>query len=119
MDFSLGKADSYVLGCISSSPEGTGNKKSPHYGGSDYWVQKFALMSSTPFWEVSIGGIWNDVLRVVKPSKNGGYIVGGSSLSPVGGNKTTPALGGWDFWVVKLGESGQIEWQKSLGGNGT
>ncbi len=34
-----------------------------------------------------------------------------------GGSDVSGNHGGGDFWIVKLGGSGSIQWQKSLGGS--
>lgn len=66
-------------------------------------------------WQKSLGGSDDDDASSVQQTKDGGYIVAGSSQSndgDVSGNH-----GGSDYWIVKLNSSGNIEWQKSLGGS--
>ena len=69
-------------------------------------------------WENTIGGSQNDNLSAVGETFDGGYILGGISLSPIGFDKTVGVVGGYDYWIVKLDSSGQIQWQKTIGGSG-
>lgn len=65
-------------------------------------------------WQKSYGGSSSDKAYAIKQTSNGGYIFAGSSESDnghVGGN-----FGGSDFWVVKLDESGNVQWEKNYGG---
>ena len=67
-------------------------------------------------WERNFGGTDTDFANVVKPTSDGGYIVGGYSYSGVSGNKTSASYGSGDYWVVKLDASGNKQWDKSYGG---
>lgn len=50
-------------------------------------------------WQQSFGGTNHDGARVVKQTSDGGYVLGGYSLSGISGNKTNADLGamiiGW------------------------
>ena len=52
--------------------------------------------------------------RSVQPTADGGYIVAGSAKSNNG--DVIGHRGGLDTWIVKLGNNGTLQWQKSLGG---
>src|SRR5687767_5694247 len=69
-------------------------------------------------WQKTLGGSSSDSKdigqRYVQTS-DGGYIVAGSSFSTDG--DVTGNHGGGDYWVVKLDGSGNLSWQKSLGGS--
>lgn len=67
-------------------------------------------------WQQSIGGDDDDFGWFVEISQDGGYIAAGHSYSSNG--DLTENKGGRDFWIVKLNASGNIVWQKSLGGTG-
>ncbi len=63
-----------------------------------------------------LGGSDLDVLRDIRQTRDGGYIVIGTTGSNDGnviGNH-----GSEDVWVVKLDASGAIQWQRCLGGPG-
>ncbi len=53
-------------------------------------------------WEQVFGGSARDELTCLRPTSDGGYILGGFSQSGVSGNKTTANFGGRDFWLIKL-----------------
>ncbi|MBL0355448.1 MAG: hypothetical protein IPP72_00500 [Chitinophagaceae bacterium] len=67
-------------------------------------------------WQKSLGGTAADEAKSVVPTSDGGYIVGGTTLSNDG--DVTGNHGGKDCWVVKLNATGGIEWQKTYGGTG-
>ncbi len=67
-------------------------------------------------WQKSLGGSNDDIAQAVKQTADGGYIMVGEAFSNDGdvvGNN-----GNVDFWVVKLSSTGELEWQKPLGGTG-
>jgi len=81
---------------------------------ADYWVVKLSS-AGTIQWQKCLGGKLDDIAQSVQQSTDGGYIVGGASFSndgDVSGNH-----GGQDYWIVKLNSTGNIDWQKSLGGS--
>jgi len=67
-------------------------------------------------WEKSFGGSNQEYGYCIKQTNDGGYIVVGESVSPVGG-MITNNYGGYDCWVVKMNNTGTIQWQKNLGGS--
>ena len=115
----------YILGGYSDSGL-SGDKTGNARGLNDYWVVKLNTAGNIQ-WQKSIGGSGDDILRSIWPTSDGGYILGGSSSSPASGDKTENTLGGLgqsgsvvrsDYWVVKLDTAGNIQWQKTIGGNG-
>jgi hypothetical protein len=50
-----------------------------------------------------------DELHSISQTTDGGYICGGSSYSPISGEKTENSLGGIDYWIVKLDSAGNIQ----------
>jgi hypothetical protein len=70
--------------------------------GANQWVKTLYAVSG------------NENAKSIIESIEGGYIISGtttSSLGIVSGN-----YGGVDNWVIKIGNTGLIEWQKCLGG---
>src|SRR6185436_12693394 len=68
-------------------------------------------------WQKCLGGSSGDQASSIQQTTDGGYIVAGQSGSnngDVSGNH-----GGGDYWVVKMNASGEIQWQKCLGGSAT
>ena len=105
----------YVLGGYSYSGI-SGDKTEASLGYADYWVVKLNNMGTIE-WQNSIGGNNFDFLRSIKQTTDGGYILGGSSYSGISGDKTEASIGDFDYWVVKLGSSGIVEWENTIGGN--
>jgi len=68
-------------------------------------------------WEHNYGGSLRDWARSIRQTDDGGYIVAGYSESIDG--DVTANNGSWDFWILKLDELGELEWEKSYGGSDT
>jgi hypothetical protein len=104
----------FVLGGWSSSGvEGT--KTSPNYGGYDGWVIRLDA-NGNKLWDRTFGGSGHDGIYGLQQTSDGGYILGGVSQSLGGGNKTSPNLGWYDFWLVRLDGDGNKLWDQSYGG---
>lgn len=84
-------------------------------GDFDYWIVKLKANGSIE-WEKSLGGSSYDNAFHVEPTMEGGYIVTGECSSS--DNMVTGNHGGKDMWVVKLDDTGTIQWEKSIGGGG-
>lgn len=93
-----------------------GGKTSDSFGNLDYWVVKLDRKGKIE-WQKAFGGIYVDELRSVDLTSDGGYILGGYSNSPASGNKTNDSKGDGDYWVIKLDSKGEVQWQKTIGGN--
>ena len=68
-------------------------------------------------WQKTIGGSDQDQLHSIAITKEGGYIIGGSSTSNISGEKNENSYGGFDYWILKLDNSLNIIWQKTIGGS--
>ena len=104
----------YIVAGYSHSVDGnvTSSHGSDNY---DYWVVKISGNGDI-VWEKSLGGSDSDYANSIQLTRYGGYIVAGGTYSTdddVSGNH-----GGFDYWVVNLSETGDIIWQKCLGGTG-
>ena len=111
----------FILGGTSSSDKGM-DKLEDSKGQEDFWVLKLNAKGGE-LWQKTIGGNGMEKLLSIAQTKDGGYILGGTSSS----DKTetdTPDLyaknensrGNLDYWVVKLKTDGTIAWQKTIGG---
>jgi hypothetical protein len=105
----------YILGGSSTSGV-SGNKTTPNFGGTDYWLVKVDG-SGNKQWEKTFGGSDNESINSVQPTSDGGYILGGSSRSGVSGNKTDAGFGIEDYWLVKVDGSGNKQWDRAFGGS--
>ena len=86
---------------------------SGNHGFRDYWIIKLTS-SGNISWQNSLGGSSYDHGYSIQQTTDGGYIVTGNSSSNDG--DVTGNHGNIDGWVVKLTSTGNITWQKSLGG---
>lgn len=84
-----------------------------NHGAYDAWIVKLSS-NGTLEWQKALGGTSDDYANSIRQTTDGGYVVAGYTNSingDVSGNH-----GSNDLWVVKLSNSGLIEWQKALGG---
>jgi len=91
-----------------------------HGGGSDAWIVKLTPDHQIQ-WEHNIGGSnWDDVLAIIQTA-DGGFAFAGYTRSDDGdvyGHNGGDSIQNDDAWIVKLDDSGKIQWQKCLGGAG-
>ncbi|MFN8166563.1 MAG: T9SS type A sorting domain-containing protein [Bacteroidia bacterium] len=109
----------FILGGTSESDE-TGDKSEPTRGGADYWVVKTDAYGIKQ-WDARFGGSLDDEFATLAVTSDGGYILGGTSSSPVSGDKTqanwdTSYHAYGDYWIVKIDASGHKQWDKRFGG---
>lgn len=107
----------YIVGGYSDSGV-SGDKTEPRRGNQsvsnsnyDYWLVKLDA-AGTKQWDHTYGGSDTDVLSEVQQTADGGYIMGGYSVSPVSGERSAPAKHG--YWVVKVDAQGVKQWDKSF-----
>ena len=86
-----------------------------NHGNVDYWVVKIDGTGNIQ-WQKSLGGSGDDLANGVRATSDGGCIVTGYTESIDG--DVTGNHGSRDYWVVKLGNGGTLQWQKCLGGSG-
>ncbi|WP_435525801.1 T9SS type A sorting domain-containing protein [Chryseobacterium indoltheticum] len=103
--------DGYIVAGGSNSQ----NSENPTtFGISNYRVAKLDS-NGIMQWQKHFGGSNNDYAYSTQQTPDGGYIVAGGAQSADGdvvGNH-----GNNDFWIIKLNSSGNLEWQKTLGGS--
>ncbi|SFA72388.1 Por secretion system C-terminal sorting domain-containing protein [Flavobacterium swingsii] len=111
-DIQITSDGGYIITGVSSSLDGnvTGN----HGGGSrDFWVVKTNATGDI-IWQKSLGGTSEDFSHNIQQTTDNGFIVTGYSSS--NNSDVTGNHGNYDCWIVKLNATGDIIWQKSLGG---
>lgn len=104
----------FILGGFSTSGIG-GDKTQPNLGFNDYWVVKLDS-TGAKLWDKNFGGTSSDRLSSIQQTSDGGYILGGWSLSGIGGDKTQANWGNEDYWVIKIDSLGIKQWDKNFGG---
>ncbi|QNF32137.1 T9SS type A sorting domain-containing protein [Adhaeribacter swui] len=110
-------ADSGYLYGGSSTSSNSGDRTQLSRGKNDYWIVK-ADPSGKKLWDRRFGSTEDDYLNSVIETIDGGYLLGGSSLSGVGGDKTQASRGERDYWIVKIDAAGNKQWDKRFGGSG-
>lgn len=85
-------------------------------GGYDYWLVKTDTTGNIQ-WQNTIGGSNDDRLFCIEQTTDGGFILGGTSLSDMSGDKTENCIGLYDYWLVKTDSAGNIQWQNTIGGS--
>lgn len=101
----------------SSLSDKSGTKDENNQGDLDYWVWKMDENGKLD-WQKSLGGTGFDLLKSIKGTKDGGFILAGTSNSDMGLHKKDSCKGNTDFWVFKLNAKGEEQWQKTIGGTG-
>ncbi len=99
-----------VAGYSRSSDDDVASNK----GLTDYCIMKLDASGNLE-WEKSLGGSDDEWAYAVQQTNDGGYIIAGHSKSADG--DVAVNHGGWDYWIVRLDASGNLLWQKSLGGS--
>ena len=107
-----------IIGGDSNSDIG-GNKTENNWDASfvtyDYYIIKTDINGNKE-WDKRFGGLSDDGLFALDTTNDGGYILGGFTNSGMGGDKTEPSRGGYDYWVVKIDSAGNKQWDKRFGG---
>ena len=108
----------FIIGGVSHSPI-SGDKTQPDWdttrASNDYWVVKIDIAGNKE-WDKRFGGFGEDGLMALQQTFDGGYILGGTSFSGIGGDKTQSLRSGEDYWVVKIDSLGNKQWDKRFGG---
>jgi hypothetical protein len=70
-------------------------------------------------WQQTFGGSGHDEFSSIQAVPGGGYLLAGSSSSPISGNKSSASFGSNDWWIVRVDDKGNKIWEKSFGGSGS
>lgn len=102
---------------IATSKADLFNKSEKSRGNMDYWIVKLDKQGDIE-WQKTYGGQYADVLRRMEQTTDNGYILAGYSNSPISGDKTVNNKGIGDFWIIKINDTGEIQWQNTYGADG-
>ena len=87
-----------------------------NHGDNDVWLIKTDNIG-TLIWEKSYGGSSGDGgCRIIQADNNSFYILGDATSSD-GDISNDPYPGNNDYWILKIDSTGNILWEKILGGN--
>jgi hypothetical protein len=84
-----------------------------YHGGGDAWVVKLDDTGNVQ-WQKCYGGTGNDLAESILQTNDGGFIFTGQTLSNDG--DVIDNHGNDDAWIVKLDDTGAIQWSKCYGG---
>ncbi|MFM7053527.1 MAG: T9SS C-terminal target domain-containing protein, partial [Bacteroidota bacterium] len=110
-----------LIGGYSQSLAG-GDKSQFCQGQWDYWVVRIDLNGNL-LWDRTFGGNYTDWLFDMTATSDGGYVLAGQSFSENTGDKTEPnhdpTPSSSDRWIVKIDDSGNKIWDRTIGGTET
>jgi hypothetical protein len=110
-------SDSCILLFGGSVSDSSGEKSSNGYGNGDYWLIKLST-NGTILWDLDFGGSESDEGVAVTELLDGTLLLGGASMSGSSGLRTQFLRGFRDFWLVRIGQQGNVIWDRAFGGNG-
>ena len=84
------------------------------HGDRDLWVVRTNAEGSL-LWQRVLGGSGRDEAYAVALAPDGGFIVVGMTTNSDGNVQGSHGL--WDGWVMKLDDTGELVWQRCLGGS--
>lgn len=113
----LDNGDIVIQGISNSNISGEKSDNSFN-SSTDIWMVK-VNNSGTILWDKTFGGDDFEMIGNVIIANNGYYYAICSSFSGITGVKTEAARGIADIWVIKVDASGNLVWDKTLGGSGT
>ncbi|MFI5170966.1 MAG: T9SS type A sorting domain-containing protein [Chitinophagales bacterium] len=79
----------------------SGDKTVPQWNDGDYWVIKIDVNGNI-LWQEDYGTIAADNIFSAMQSNDGGYWICGFTNAGISGNKSEPAYGSNDIWIVKI-----------------
>lgn len=94
----------------------TGDRTDVALGSEDIWVVKVKADGSKE-WDRAYGGSAGDHVESVLQTADGGYLIIGTTFSPIGGDVSIATKGVGDVWILKIESDGTYEWDGRYGGN--
>ncbi|MEK6152754.1 hypothetical protein WIW50_05820 [Flavobacteriaceae bacterium 3-367] len=94
---------------------GKGSSSLTRHGVGEFWGTKLDAAGNL-VWRRFFGGTNNDRAYGVVAAQDGGFVITGSSESADFDISNTK--GSYDFWVVKVSNTGDLVWERSFGGSG-
>lgn len=103
-----------VLDVSASGGEGNSKSGNVKHAGGDYWIIKIDSNGEKQ-WSKFFGGSFTDTPYSAIQTQDNDYIIVGSSDSA--DFNISSNIGSYDFWIIKISESGNLIWEKSFGGS--
>ncbi len=105
----------YIVGGYTTS-SANGDVTGVNKGETDFWIVKLNSTGDIQ-WQKNYGGNGRETAKSIQQTSDGGYIVAGHTTSSANGDVSGTSKGSYDYWVVKLDNTGAIQWEKNYGGN--
>ena len=96
-----GASDGTIIIAGTSSSGISGDKTQASKGENDYWIVKMNA-NGDKVWDRAFGGTQGESLDGIVATPDGGFLLGGQSMSAISGDKTHGARGAADYWIVKI-----------------
>jgi len=106
---------SCLVGGVSNSNV-SGDKTQTLKGFADVWIVKLTN-NGVVDWQKDFGGNAGNGIYSIKNTATG-YVLGCESSSNISGDKSENSRGLNDYWLIVIDLSGNIIWDKTLGGVG-
>ncbi len=113
-----GNTTSGISGDITEATRDDGSLPWAWYNTSDFWILRTDANGDV-LWDARFGGNRMDILWGLVESTDGGYLLGGQSISDLSGDKTEASRGDFDYWIVKTDANGDYLWDRTYGGDST
>lgn len=107
--------DYVIIGNIQSA---NGDVTNAYTDGFTYdgWIVKISSTGNL-LWQKVVGGTKWEFLQSIQETSDGGYIVCGATDSTDGNvGEHIGDIGSLDAWLIKISDTGNMEWNKLLGG---
>jgi len=89
----------------------TGNNQNKGY---DYHILKLDQQGQK-VWEKYFSGNQHDYLNSTVSTREGGFLLAGTSYSSLALDKKDKSNGSSDIWLIKIDENGEEQWQRTIG----
>ncbi len=106
----LRQAQGDSSGSTAVNPSSTYNQNK----GYDYHILKLDQQGQK-VWEKYFSGNQHDYLSATVSTREGGFLLAGTSYSSLGLDKKDKSNGSSDIWLIKIDENGEEQWQKTIG----
>lgn len=102
----------FICGANMESP---GYGSTTYHGGVDIWLAKLTSTGDIE-WARYYGGSSQELLRDVEETPDGYVFTGGTASN---NGDVSGSYGGEDAWIGKISKTGQLTWQRCIGGSGS